>query len=99
MLFRAESGGDAYDPRTVRSDVSNPSQIKNVSSNKKFQGAVTGPAAANPHHAIGAQYGQSTSGRKQWKERHGKGEFNPIMKKRQADITPGTFQKAKKRKF
>ncbi len=42
-------------------------------------------------------YGKGNSGRKEWKERHKKGEFNPKLKKRNSAMTPGTFTKAKKK--
>lgn len=43
-----------------------------------------------------AQYGASTAGRKNWKLRHKKGEYNPQMVKKQANKTPGTFHKKRK---
>lgn len=39
------------------------------------------------------QYGQGQSGRKEWKQRHKKGEFNPQLQKKNASKTTGTFQK------
>jgi ATP-dependent RNA helicase DDX56/DBP9 len=39
------------------------------------------------------QYGEGNSGRKEWKIRHKKGEFNPQLQKKNASKTPGTFHK------
>lgn len=41
--------------------------------------------------------GGTTSGRKQWKMRHGKGKFNPKLKKKNSDRVPGTFMKSRKK--
>ena len=42
--------------------------------------------------------GRSHSGRKDWKARHKKGEFNPKLRKKNAHRTPGSFIKSKKYK-
>ena len=42
------------------------------------------------------QSGES-SGRKEWKMKHRKGEFNPKLQKAKSYQTPGTFQKSKKK--
>jgi hypothetical protein len=39
----------------------------------------------------------SPSGRKEWKMKHRKGEFNPNVKKTASYQTQGTFQKSKKK--
>ena len=44
------------------------------------------------------ELGDSTSGRKAWKMRHKKGQFNPKMKNKDSHRTPGSFIKSKRYK-
>ena len=41
---------------------------------------------------------ESTSGRKKWQENHKRGKFNEKQKRKNAHLTPGTYNKAKKMK-
>ena len=84
---------------------SNPSAKKPRSKDPLYSGGSSNSSGAAAPAATGGaedksyrQYGQGQSGRKEWKQRHKKGEFNPQLQKKNAIKTPGTFQKKQHKK-
>eukprot|EP01033_Poteriospumella_lacustris_P000910 gene911-653_t len=84
---------------------SNPSAKKPRSKDPLYSGGSSNSSGAAASAATGGaedksyrQYGQGQSGRKEWKQRHKKGEFNPQVQKKNAIKTAGTFQKKQHKK-
>jgi hypothetical protein len=84
---------------------SNPSAKKPRSKDPLYSGGSSNSSGAAAPAATGGaedksyrQYGQGQSGRKEWKQRHKKGEFNPQVQKKNAIKTAGTFQKKQQHK-
>lgn len=84
------AGGSNEDTRAKKSKMNDPLYNSGKSQDQN-QGEAT--EVIEYSGKVESNYGRSTAGRKEWKQKHKKGEFNPKLQKKNSKFVPGTFGK------